>query len=434
MLGLAEQAYAERVTHEELWTAVLEVESDNMRVALEYARFVDAEKYLELVGALAWFWIVRTHLVEGREHLTEALASSAVRPFRPSRARALWGAAHMLALQGETSVAQAWIDEARTMSRDLGETREIALALEGIGWTHFFRSEDEAACTAFEECLRLQQASGDQHLVIRAMVGLAQILVALGRTGEAKPMAQEIIEFAEAHNDKRSEHFGWHYLADCELILGNCKESLSLYKKSLTLVQPIGDKVEISFEVQGVAMSLAGLGLMGMGEAIGDTKSETNSATTSETKPSGFPQASGDTKRETNSATTSETKPSGFPQASGDTKRETKQSGFPQAPRTAFSPPTSERLQRNSSPAREAQVGQDIRKVEVAIQLAGAVKAEWDRLGVDIHVRFWDALLDRYLGSARRALGTEDFEREWNKGRELLFDDAVKLALEIEAS
>ena len=322
-----------------------------MRVALEYARFVDAEKYLELVGALAWFWIVRTHLVEGRQHLTAALASSAVQPFRPSRARALWGAAHMLALQGETSVARAWIDEARTMSRDLGETREIALALEGIGWTHFFRSEDEAACTAFEECLRLQKAGGDQHLVIRAMVGLAQILVALGRTDEAKPMAQEIIEFAETHNDKRSEHFGWHYLADCELILGNCQDSLSLYQKSLTLAHAIGDKVEISFEVQGVAMSLAGLGL-----------------------------------------------------ASITISR------VPVSPRPRVSGPAA----------------------QIAVQLAGAVKAEWDRLGVDIHVRFWDALLDRYLDAARQALGTEAFEREWNKGRELSFDDAVKLALEIE--
>jgi len=362
MLGLAERAYAERVTDEELWTAELEVESDNMRVALEYARGVDSEKYLSLVGALAWFWIVKTHLVEGREHLTAALAASAVNPSRPSRARALWGAAHMLAFQGDTSEARAWIDEARSMSRDLGDTREIAVALEGIGWTHFFRSEDEAACTAFEECLRLQQASGDQHLVVRAMVGLAQVLVALGRTDEAKPMAQEIIEFAEKHNDKRSEHFGWHYLADCELILGNCTDSLSLYKQSLVLAHAIGDKVEISFEVQGVAMSLAGLGLTGMGEALSEIK----------------------------------------------------RVGFPQSPSPPFS----------ISPAGEAQV---------AIQLAGGVKAEWNRLGVDIHVRFWDALLDRYLGAARQALGTEDFEREWNKGRELLFEDAVQLALEIEA-
>src|SRR5258705_13795334 len=99
------------------------------------------------------------------------------------------------------------------------------------------------------------------------MVGLAQVLVALGRTDEAKPMAQEIIEFAEAHNDKRSEHFGWHYLADCELILGNCRDSLNLYKQSLGLAHAIEDKVEISFEVQGVAMSLAGLG-----ESLSETR------------------------------------------------------------------------------------------------------------------------------------------------------------------
>ena len=333
MLNLAERGLAERVTDEQVWTTELEVESDNMRVALEYARDVDSEKYLSLVGALAWFWIVKTHIAEGREHLTAALAASAVKPSRPSRARALWGAAHMLALQGDTSEARAWIDEARSMSHDLGDTREIALALEGIGWTHFFRSEDEAACTAFEECLRLQRGGGDQHLVIRAMVGLAQVLVALGRTDEAKPMAQEIIEFAEKHNDKRSEHFGWHYLADCELILGNCKDSLNLYKQSLVLAHAIGDKVEISFEVQGVAMSLAGLG-----------------------------------------------------------------------------------------------------ESKLAIQLGSAVKAEWDRLGVDIHVRFWDALLDRYLDATKQALGTEDFKREWDKGRELSFETAVKLALEIEVS
>jgi tetratricopeptide (TPR) repeat protein len=179
------------------------------------------------------------------------------------------------------------------------------------------------------------------------MVGLAQVLVALGKTDEAKSMAREIIEFAETNNDKRSEHFGWHYLADCELILGNCNESLKLYKQSLVLANAIGDKVEISFEVQGVAMSLAGLGL-------------------------------------------------------GDIAKK------PRSDVPAF------------------------QMLGVAIQLAGAVNAEWVRLGADIHVRFWDALLDRYLGAARRALETEAAETEWNKGTVLTFDYAVKLALEVE--
>lgn len=363
MLDLAERGYAERVTHEELWTNTLELESDNMRVALEYIRGVDVEKYLTLVGALAWFWIVKTHLVEGREQLTVALTLSTANPSRPARARALWGAAHMLALQGDTSEFLDWIDEARNMSRDLGDTREIALALEGIGWTHFFRSEDEAACAAFEECLRLQQESGDQRLVIRAMVGLAQVLVALGRTDEAKPMAHEIIAFAEAHDDKRSEHFGWHYLADCELILGNCDESLKLYQKSLMLAQAIGDKVEISFEVQGVAMSLAGLGLAGPGSARLD-----------------------------------------------DSER----SSFTASPSHAV----------ESHASSES-------SVRKAVQLESAVKAEWDRIPVDIHVRFWDALLERYLGAAGASLGREVREAEWAIGSQLSFTDAVDLALEI---
>jgi hypothetical protein len=116
------------------------------------------------------------------------------------------------------------------------------------------------------------------------------------------------------------------------LILGNCRESLDLYKQSLALAQAIGDKLEISFEVQGVAMSLAGLG-----------------------------------------------------------------------------------------------------KKELAVQLAGSVRAEWDRLALDVHVQFWDALLDRYIGAAKHGMGTRDSEMAWNKGRSTSFEDAVALALEIQA-
>jgi predicted ATPase len=191
MLSLAEQAYMERITKEEAWAAVLAIESDNLRVALEFARTIDSERYLRLVGSIAWVWLVKAHLFEARKHLTAALASSAAEPSRPARARALWGAAQTLAFQGDAAAARGWMDEALRTWRDLGDTYEIALALEGIGWTHFFSSEDEEACAAFEECLRLQRASGDRHLIIRAMVGLAQVLVALGRTTEAKAMPRK---------------------------------------------------------------------------------------------------------------------------------------------------------------------------------------------------------------------------------------------------
>jgi non-specific serine/threonine protein kinase len=220
------------------------------------------------------------------------------------------------------------MEEALRIWRELGDLREVALTLEGVGWAQLLGGEDGPACATFEECLRLQREHGDPVLVNRAMVALAQVLVTLARVEEARPMASEIIAYAQAHADRRSEHFGWHYLADCALIEGKCDASLALYQQSLALAQALGDRLETSFEVQGIAMSRAGLG-----------------------------------------------------------------------------------------------------DAELGLRLAASAKAEWERIGVDLHIRFWDELLERYLGQARRALGAEAADRAWREGKRLAFDEAIAIAL-----
>jgi predicted ATPase len=351
-LNLAESAYVERVSREQEWADVLQSEIDNLRAALDFARATDSERYLELVGALAWFWQMRSHLREGREYLTAAFSSPgadrtpseakkesvaneslANESQTRARARALLGAAQMLSWRGDDPLtAQSWMTDAIKLWRELGDDGEIAFALESLGWAQLRAADDETARTTFEECLRLQQAVGDPFAINRAVVGLAQVLVALSEVEAARPMALEIIRFSETHNDKRSEHFGWHFLADCALIEGNCEESLQLYKRSLAVAHQLGDQVETGFEVQGVAMSLAGLGQLRQG-----------------------------------------------------------------------------------------------------VLLAAAAKAEWDRIGADIHIRFWDELLERYIGSAKKSLSEEELESTINKGHSLSFDEAVSLALEATA-
>ena len=331
MLVVAEKAYDGRIAREDECANVLELETGNMQQALEFARYHDAESYLKLAGALGWFWTARSHISEGREHLSAALLATSPEPARPERARALWAAAHIQAWRGDLVTAQQWMDEALDSCRALGDTSEVAFVLEGIGWSQFSSGKDEEACASFEECLRIQRAAGDPILINRANVGLAQVLVALGRIDEARPMSLEIIEFSKAHDDKRNEHFGWHYLADCALIEGDCRESLKLYQRSLALAAEIGDKIETAFEVQGVAMSLAGLGR-----------------------------------------------------------------------------------------SREAEV------------LDAAVQAEMRRIGADLHVRFWDALLERYLGKARMHLETDEVESAKREGESLSFDDAIAMGLDID--
>ena len=63
-----------------------------------------------------------------------------------------------------------------------------------------------------------------------------------------------------------------------------------------------------------------------------------------------------------------------------------------------------------------------------ALLLAGSVEALWESLGTSISIAFWDALLERYLGKARRELGGWA-AAIWTDGRALGFDDAVELAM-----
>jgi hypothetical protein len=151
--------------------------------------------------------------------------------------------------------------------------------------------------------------------------------VALSRVEEARPLAREIVGYGQKVGDRRLHHSGLHFLADCALIEGDCAASLESYGGSLVQAEAIGDRVETSAEIQGVAMSLAGLG-----------------------------------------------------------------------------------------------------QQTLAVRLGAASRAEWVRLGVDLHIPFWDALHERYMTPARTALGPAATAEAEQAGRTMTFDDAVAAA------
>ncbi len=328
--SLAERFYAEKFVREEFWGRRLATENDNLQMALLFVRDRDPERYLDLVGALGYFWWGRSRIIEGREHINAALARSSPHPVRRTYARALRGRAMLTAYEGDKTTARDAMKAGLVMWRELGDQFEISASLETLGWSQFLASEDTEACVTFEELLRVQREVGDPVMVNRAKVGLGQVLVALSRVDEARPISKEIIEFSRQVNDRRSEHSGFHYLADCALIAGNCTESLGLYRESLILAQAIEDRLETSFEVEGIAMSLAGLG-----------------------------------------------------------------------------------------------------DYATALRLQAAVRAEWASHGVNMQIRFWDALIDRYITPARSALGADAAVAASKAGREIAFEDAVAEALDV---
>jgi hypothetical protein len=80
----------------------------------------------------------------------------------------------------------------------------------------------------------------------------------MGETERAEAISLDLL--ASAAGDARTEQYAYHFLADCALIRGDPEEARARYRRSLRAALALGDVVETSFEVQGVAMSEAGVG------------------------------------------------------------------------------------------------------------------------------------------------------------------------------
>jgi predicted ATPase/class 3 adenylate cyclase len=256
-LRLAEQAYEHRFDAEAEWSDRLEADHDDLRAALDRLEAGDLERALELAGALGWFWLTHGHLVEGRGRLAAALGASDATG--RARARALAASGAIAARIGDASPGREQLDEAIVAWRDLGDRDELASAFDALGWLLVYDAgDDRASLEAFEQSLELRRELGDSAGETRALVGTCQVLVALGDTERAEPLSRELLE--RAGGDPRTEHFGFHFLADCALIRGDADEAGKRYRESLRAALPLGDVIETSFEVQGVAMAEAGAG------------------------------------------------------------------------------------------------------------------------------------------------------------------------------
>ena len=255
--ALAEQAYAHRFQAEAEWSARLDEDHDDLRAALDWLEPNEPDLALELAGALGWFWLSRGLLAEGRARLSAALAGSGATG--PIRARALVASGALVARHGDLAGGRAQLEEAIALWRELGDEDERASALDLLGWVLIYNPGDNAgALAAFEQCRELRRQLGDSTGETRALVGIAQVLVALGDSERAEAMSRDLLERSDG--DPRTEHFAFHFLADCALMRGDTKEAETRYRESLRAAIPLGDVVETSFEVEGVAMAAAGNG------------------------------------------------------------------------------------------------------------------------------------------------------------------------------
>jgi non-specific serine/threonine protein kinase len=257
-IAVAEQMYAGRVDKVTSGTERLELEHGDLRAALDFLADRDVDRYLQLSGALGWFWHVRGHFREGRARLERAVAGRSDRTRDMARALTGWG--RLIAYQKDSVRARTALEAGLSIWREIDDRVEIASSLEALGWTEFWAGDDDASLRRFEEGLAVSRGIGDPHLVNRAALNICQALMGLGDVDRAEPLAREALEVAREDQNSRDLHLALHFLADCALIRGDVDRAGEGYAKSLRAALDYGDIPEETFEVQGIAMALGGRG------------------------------------------------------------------------------------------------------------------------------------------------------------------------------
>lgn len=259
-LDVAESAYGERRTPATADVlSRLERENDNLRVAADWAALTDPPRELELVGALGWYWGLRSHLLEGEARLAAALARSPDRS--AARARALIGAAADIAFRrGRPDATIALAAEALELSRELGDDENTSHALDTLGWGHCVRGDHDAALVYFEQALDMRRRLGDAGLMQRSLLAVCQIRVIKGDVDEAEPIGEALYREAVESGDHRPQVLALHLLADCALIRCDYEMSEQRYARAVVFSWADGVRVAAAEEMQGVALSASGQG------------------------------------------------------------------------------------------------------------------------------------------------------------------------------
>jgi len=257
-LRLAERAYAERLQSREEARAELRLELDNLRAAADWAAETDPGRELELLGALAWFWILDTTITEAQERLSAALA----RRGGPSlaRARAYYFSGNAAASRGNVAESLPFIEAALAAYRELGDERDVSLALEGLGLTYIHDGDEELAERYLRESLDLRERIGDQFLVRRSLGGICQALVSRGDVDRAESIAADLYRQGSEATDLWAEQSALHYLSDCALIRGDFGIAEQRYARTAAYAWEHGNRTQCANEMHGVAMAASANG------------------------------------------------------------------------------------------------------------------------------------------------------------------------------
>jgi non-specific serine/threonine protein kinase len=221
------------------WLRRLETEHDNLRAALHWAHNNDAELMTRLTSRLGFFWILRGHWSEGRRWLDSALAM-ADDTGGPWIGRALFAAGTLAWLLGDLGTARQRAESCLLAARERQDVGLESRALALLGNLAQLREDLPAARTWLEQSHACALAAGDRWAEGRALDNLAVSALKDGDLDAAERFLEQSASVSRAANDGWSIGISVNALGDLARVRGQTARATALYGEALEAAQALG--------------------------------------------------------------------------------------------------------------------------------------------------------------------------------------------------
>jgi predicted ATPase/transcriptional regulator with XRE-family HTH domain len=236
------------------WLSRLELELDNIRAALAWTTSDEGEPDLgcRLAGSVGWFWYMRGHLHEGGTWLERLLARTEASR-SAGRALALMAAGAVAVVTGDASRARAYEEASITITRELGDERNLARSLTLLGLALASGGAASAALACYAEAVEIARTFDEPWWAAYALTNLGDAAVLAGDTAAATVAYQTSLAGFEAIGDEFGRSIPLNALGGLATSSGDYARARALYAESVAIFRWSGVP-------RGLAQTLLGLG------------------------------------------------------------------------------------------------------------------------------------------------------------------------------
>jgi non-specific serine/threonine protein kinase len=244
---------------QEVWLERLEVELENLRLALAWSSTGQGRKEtgLRLAEALRWFWSVRGHLSEGRQWLEGLLAGDVAATLR---ARAIDALAELTWQLGDDGRALALFEEGFVLHRQAGNGASAAHALLAQGMVLSSLGDYPRARALIDQALPLLREHGERHGVSWSLACLGKMLHLQGEYAQAAASYEESLAIFRDLGDKFGSANLIANIANLARDMGEYERAKRLYRESLILHHSMASWADTVHSFEGLATLVAVLG------------------------------------------------------------------------------------------------------------------------------------------------------------------------------